>query len=108
SALAARACAPCREEGGGRDAAATQVSHAIWMLWFFSGNERMRWPVALKNALSTAGAAPQLVGSPTPPQGSLPPDGLRIDSPLGFSAMRIELYLSKLVCSMRPSLTVHS
>ena len=38
------------------------------MLWFFSGNERMRLPVALKNALSTAGAATQIVGSPTPPQ----------------------------------------
>ena len=42
--------------------------HDIWMLWFFSGNERMRLPVALKNALSTAGAATQIVGSPTPPQ----------------------------------------
>src|SRR5262249_8712914 len=91
SALAARACAPCREESGGPDAAAPHVSHALWMLWFFSGNERMRWPVALKNALSTAGAATQIVGSPTPPQGSLPPDGMRIDSTLGISAMRIEL-----------------
>ena len=50
------------------------------MLWFFSGNERMRWPVALKNALSTAGAATQMVGSPTPPQGSLPPVPMTIDS----------------------------
>ena len=40
----------------------------IWMLWFFSGNERMRLPVAAKKALSTAGAATQMVGSPTPPQ----------------------------------------
>src|SRR5215472_5708064 len=67
------------------------VSHAIWMLWFFSGNERMRCPVALNIALSTAGAATQIVGSPTPPQGSLPPDGMRIDSTRGISAMRIEL-----------------
>src|SRR6266436_4655798 len=67
------------------------VSHAIWILWFFSGNERMRCPVALKNALSTAGAATQIVGSPTPPQGSLPPDGIRIDSTFGISPMRIEL-----------------
>src|SRR5262245_48066313 len=73
------------------DAAAAGMSHAIWMLWFFSGNERMRWPVALKYALSTAGAATQIVGSPTPPQGSLPPDGMRIDSTFGISAMRIEL-----------------
>src|ERR1700747_849899 len=65
--------------------AAAPLSHAIWILWFFSGNERMRWPVALKNALSTAGAATQIVGSPTPPQGSLPPDGKRIDSTLGIS-----------------------
>src|SRR6266404_5839433 len=33
--------------------------HAICMLWFFSGNERMRLPVAAKIALSTAGAATQ-------------------------------------------------
>ena len=33
------------------------------MLWFLSGNERMRWLVALKNALSTAGAATATVGS---------------------------------------------
>ena len=36
------------------------------MLWFFSGNERIRLPVAAKIALSTAGAATQIVGSPTP------------------------------------------
>src|SRR5262249_15402367 len=34
----------------------------------------MRCPVALKKALSTAGAATQIVGSPTPPQ--KPPDGI--------------------------------
>src|SRR5205809_3089943 len=33
------------------------LPHAIWMLWFFSGNERMRWPVAAKIALITAGSA---------------------------------------------------
>src|ERR1700746_2331259 len=51
------------------------------MLWFLSGNERMRWPVALKNALSTAGAATATVSSPTPPQN--PPDGMMIVSTLG-------------------------
>src|SRR5262249_39023321 len=80
----------------GRKAAAAMrpprgVSHAIWMLWFFSGNERMRWPVALKNALSTAGAATHIVGSPTPPQGLLPRDGRRIDWTLGIGGMRIDL-----------------
>jgi hypothetical protein len=33
----------------------------------------------LENALSTAGAATQMVGSPTPPHGSLPPAGMTID-----------------------------
>src|SRR5262249_11550878 len=80
--------------------------HANEMLWFFSGIERMRLPVAAKNALSTAGAATKIVGSPTPPQ--KPPDGITIDSTRGISLMRIELYSWKLVCSMRPSFTVHS
>src|SRR5712691_10122964 len=71
--------------------AAAPVHHAIAMLWFFNGNERMRLPVALKYALSTAGAATQIVGSPTPPQAALPPDGMMIDSTFGISAMRIEL-----------------
>jgi len=35
-------------------------------------------PVAAKYALRTAGAAKQIVGSPTPPQN--PPDGMMIDS----------------------------
>src|SRR5262245_9378737 len=69
-------------------------AYAIAILWFFRGNERMRLPVALKYALSTAGAATQIVGSPMPPQGSLPParpDCRTIDSTFGISAMRIEL-----------------
>src|SRR5262249_16487378 len=69
--------------------AAASLHHANEMLWFFSGNERIRWPVAAKNALSTAGAATKNVGSPTPPQN--PPHGIMIDSTLGISAMRIEL-----------------
>jgi hypothetical protein len=64
---------------------------AIWMLWFFSGNERTRWPVALKYALSTAGAATQMVGSPIPPHGTSPPGCRMIDSTFGISAIRIEL-----------------
>ena len=49
----------------------------------------MRFPVAAKIALRTAGAATQIVGSPTPPQN--PPDGMMIDSTFGISLMRIEL-----------------
>jgi hypothetical protein len=51
-----------------------------------SGPERMRLPVAAKIALSTAGAATKMVGSPTPPQ--KPPDGITIDSTAGISSMR--------------------
>ncbi len=58
------------------------------MPWFFSGNVRMRLPVAAKNALRTAGAATQIVGSPTPPQN--PPDAMMIDSTFGICAIRIE------------------
>src|SRR5215471_15366023 len=72
-----------------RPLAAASLHHANEMLWFFSGNERMRLPVAAKYALSTAGAATQIVGSPTPPQ--KPPDAMRIVSTFGISAMRIEL-----------------
>jgi len=53
-----------------------------------SGNERMRLPVAAKIALSTAGAATAMVGSPTPPQ--KPPLGITIDSTCGIAAMRID------------------
>ena len=34
------------------------------MLWFFNGNERTRWPVALENALSTAGEPTICVAAP--------------------------------------------
>src|SRR3989442_14961773 len=64
------------------------IVYASVMPWFFSGNVRMRLPVAAKNALRTAGAATQIVGSPTPPQN--PPDGMTIDSTLGICAIRIE------------------
>ncbi len=72
---------------GGRQAAAP-LHHTSRMSWFFSGTERMRLPVALKYALSTAGAATKIVGSPTPPQ--KPPDGMMIDSTFGIWAIRIE------------------
>jgi hypothetical protein len=49
------------------------MTYAIRRLWCISGNDRMRLPVAAKIALRTAGAATQIVGSPTPPQ--KPPDG---------------------------------
>src|SRR5215470_2341174 len=74
--------------------------------WFFSGNVRIRLPVAAKYAFSTAGAATQIVGSPTPPQTT--PDCMMIDSTFGICLIRIESYALKFVCSIRPSLTVHS
>src|ERR1043165_1154709 len=84
---------PCRiliDEGGGHKGRRLLEGYAMKMSWFFSGNERIRLPVALKNALSTAGAATQMVGSPTPPQTG-PPFGMMIDSTFGISAIRIEL-----------------
>jgi hypothetical protein len=65
-----------------------QLAYANRILWFFSGNVRMRCPVAAKIALSTAGAATKIVGSPTPPQN--PPDGMMMHSTLGMSLMRID------------------
>src|SRR5262245_14435622 len=110
SSLDARQCSRALVHSFGGTArrryAAAPRRHANEMLWFLSGIERMRLPVAAKNALSTAGAATKIVGSPTPPQ--KPPDGITIDSTRGISLMRIELYSWKLVCSMRPSFTVHS
>jgi len=57
---------------GDRDATdrakAAKARHANSTPSFFSGTERMRLPVAAKKALSTAGAATQIVGSPTPPK----------------------------------------
>ena len=57
--------------------------------WFISGNLRIRLPIAAKIALSTAGAATAIVGSPTPPQKS--PVGTTTTSTLGISSMRITL-----------------
>ena len=62
------------ESSGIQEAAAQRpppfvLAYAIEMSWFFSGNERMRLPVALKYAFITAGAATQMVGSPMPPHG---------------------------------------
>src|SRR5262245_8915746 len=66
-----------------------QRCYAVRMLCCDSGNERMRLPVAAKMALSTAGAATKIVGSPTPPQ--KPPEGMMMLSTFGISAMRITL-----------------
>jgi hypothetical protein len=74
--------------GERRREAAAPLTYSNRMLWFFSGNVRMRCPVAAKMALSTAGAATKIVGSPTPPQN--PPDGMMMHSTLGMSLMRIE------------------
>ena len=71
--------------------AAAPIAHTMSIPWFFSGIERIRLPVARKNALSTAGAATQIVGSPTPPHGPLPPLGMMIDSTFGIWAIFIEL-----------------
>jgi hypothetical protein len=65
-------------------------AYAIAMEWFFSGNERIRLPVARKYAFITAGAATQIVGSPMPPHGPLPPLGMMIDSTFGIVAIRME------------------
>lgn len=65
-----------------------RIAYTIVMPWLFSGNVRMRRPVAAKNALRTAGAATQIVGSPTPPQ--KPPDGMMIASTFGICAIRME------------------
>jgi alkanesulfonate monooxygenase SsuD/methylene tetrahydromethanopterin reductase-like flavin-dependent oxidoreductase (luciferase family) len=74
----------------GEEAAALYAAavHASRMLWFFSGNDRTRCPVAAKIALSTAGAATKIVGSPTPPQN--PPDGMMMHSTFGIALIRIE------------------
>src|SRR4051794_13536582 len=82
------AVAPCLHSDAAAVAAALP-RYANEMLWFFNGNERMRLPVAAKNALSTAGAATKMVGSPTPPQ--KPPEGTIVTSTFGISLMRIEL-----------------
>src|SRR5215469_3508374 len=63
--------------------------YTVLMPSCISGIERSRLPVAAKIALSTAGAATDTVGSPTPPQ--KPPDGITITSTRGISRMRSEL-----------------
>ncbi len=84
-----------RRDAGRRDRGASDRSgqgplivYTSVMPWFFSGTVRRRFPVAAKNALRTAGAATQIVGSPTPPQ--KPPDGMMIVSTFGIWAIRIE------------------
>jgi hypothetical protein len=65
------------------------VDHADRRSVFFRGNDRTRLPVAAKIALSTAGAATAIVGSPMPPQN--PPEGITMTSTFGISAIRITL-----------------
>ena len=65
---------------------ASLLRYAFFRSWFLSGRLRMRLPVAAKIALSTAGAATAIVGSPTPPQN--PPDGITIVSTAGISSIR--------------------
>src|SRR5439155_22600906 len=83
-----------------------QTRQVDFRSWFINGSERMRLPVAAKIALSTAGAATAIVGSPTPPQKS--PVGMMTTSTFGIPSIRITLYASKLLCSIAPPLTVHS
>src|SRR6266481_6172669 len=64
-------------------------AHAVLMPSCINGIERSRLPVAAKIALSTAGAATDTVGSPTPPQ--KPPEGMTMTSTLGISRIRSEL-----------------
>ena len=72
-----------REQRRGRD----HRPQASVRSWFFSGSERMRFPVAANIALHTAGAIDACPGSPTPPQN--PPEGASTTSTLGISGMRI-------------------
>src|SRR3954462_8579700 len=65
------------------------VSQAKVMFWSRNGTERIRLPVAAKYALSPAGAATPMVGSPTPPQN--PPLGTITDSPSAISLTRLDL-----------------
>jgi hypothetical protein len=58
---------------------------AFCNLVFFMGSERTGEPVAAWIALSTAGAATLIVGSPTPPQ--KPPDGMTMVSTFGKSSI---------------------
>jgi hypothetical protein len=67
--------------------------------------DRLRFTVAAKMAFRTAGAATEIVGSLTPPQNS--PSGMTTVSTFGIASRRITSQASKLVCSMRPSRTVH-
>jgi len=84
------ACAASREGGPpGTKRVAIAAHRAVQIPAFFSGTDRMRLPVATKIALSTAGAATAMVGSPMPPQ--KPPEGIRTTSTSGISAMRIRL-----------------
>ena len=55
---------------------------------FFNGKRRTRLPVAAKMALSTAGAATAMVGSPMPPQ--KPPDGMMMVSTSGISSISMD------------------
>ncbi|MDB5405145.1 MAG: hypothetical protein JWL84_57 [Rhodospirillales bacterium] len=64
-------------------------AQALFRSWFISGKVWMRLPVAAKMALSTAGAATAIVGSPTPPQN--PPDGTSTASTCGISSIRMTL-----------------
>jgi hypothetical protein len=66
-----------------------QTRQVDFRSWFINGSERMRLPVAAKIALSTAGAATAIVGSPTPPQKS--PVGMMTTSTFGISSIRITL-----------------
>src|SRR5215831_17067541 len=65
------------------------TTYAVLMPSCIKGIERNRLPVAAKIALSTAGAATDTVGSPTPPQKL--PDGITMTSTTGISRMRSEL-----------------
>src|SRR6266446_5196834 len=98
--VAGQHCAPAHEQGRSCDRVSEQVPplpaaecrqtrQVDFRSWFINGSERMRLPVAAKIALSTAGAATAIVGSPTPPQKS--PVGMMTTSTLGISSIRITL-----------------
>jgi hypothetical protein len=87
-----RACLRCRRQmtdGNGdantpRGSCDGQRVQAFCSFTLLSGSVCTGLPVAAKIAFKTAGAATQIVGSPTPPQN--PPDGMTMVSIFGKSA----------------------
>jgi hypothetical protein len=70
-------------------AAAWFVSRHLDVLWFFSGNERMRWPGRLEVGIECRERR-RSSARPRCPRATAA-DGMIMDSTFGISGMRIEL-----------------